>query len=68
MEALLEFARGPLFRVTFALMVLGLLRILILDFWGMVEAVRKAADKNIPWSLALSKTLGWLFPIRRVGA
>ena len=68
MEALLEFARGPLFRVTFALMVLGLLRILVLDIWGLIEAVRKAADKNMPWGLAFSKTLGWLFPIQRVGA
>ena len=68
METLLEFARGPLFRITFALMVLGLLRVLVLDLWGLIEAVRKAADKNIPWGFAFGKTLGWLFPIQRVGA
>jgi len=68
MEALLEFARGPLFRVTFAIMILGILRILILDIWGLIEATRKAADKNIPWSLAFRKTIAWLFPIKRIGA
>ncbi len=30
MEAWIEFGRGPLFRLSFSLMVLGLLRILVL--------------------------------------
>lgn len=68
MEALLEFAKGPLFRITFALMVLGLLRVFILDLWGLFEATRKAADKDIPWGPAFKKMLMWFFPITRVGA
>ncbi len=65
MEALTEFARGPLFRLTFAVMVLGLLRIVILDIVGMIEAYRKAGDKSIPWGLTISRTLEWLFPVKR---
>ena len=65
MESLLEFARGPLFRLTFAVMVLGLARIVILDLWGMFEAYRRAGDKNIPWKLTISRTLEWLFPVKR---
>lgn len=66
MEALLDFARGPLFRLTFALLLLGLLRVLILDFVGMVRAYRRAGDKNMPWGLIISRTLEWLFPVKRV--
>ena len=66
MEALLGFAKGPLFRLTFAIMVLGLLRILFLDLVGMYEAYRKAGDKSIPWKLTISRTLQWLFPVKRV--
>jgi len=66
LQALLDFARGPLFRLTFALMVLGLMRILILDIWGIIEAYRKAGDKEIPWKSAIIKTIGWLIPVKRV--
>ncbi len=66
MKILLEFARGPLFRLTFAVMVLGLARILILDIWGMIEAYRRAGDKNIPWKLTMIRTVEWLFPVKRV--
>lgn len=65
MQTLLELAQGPLFRLTFAIMALGLLRIFILDIWGAIEAYRKAGDKNIPWKQAIKKTLGWLFPVRK---
>ena len=66
MDTLLEFARGPLFRLTFAVMVLGLLRIFVLDIVGMVEAYRKAGDKVIPWKLTIGRTLEWVFPVKRV--
>jgi nitrate reductase gamma subunit len=66
MEAFLDFARGPLFRLTFLLMILGLARIAILDIWGAVEAYRKAGDKTIDWGGAVRKTVSWLIPIRGV--
>jgi nitrate reductase gamma subunit len=63
--ALIDFAGGPLFRFCFALMVLGLLRILILEVWGAVEAHRRAGDPKMPWGLAIRRTLQWLFPVKR---
>lgn len=65
MAALLDFATGPLFRFCFAIMVLGLLRILFLEIWGAVEAHRRAGDPKMPWKLAIRRTLEWLFPIKR---
>jgi nitrate reductase gamma subunit len=65
LQGVLEFARGPLFRLTFAIMILGLLRILILDIWGGVEAYLKAGDKKIPWGDAFKKTIHWLVPINK---
>jgi nitrate reductase gamma subunit len=65
-DTLLDFAKGPLFRLTFAVMVLGLLRIFVLDIVGMIEAYRKAGDKTIPWKLTISRTLEWIFPVKRV--
>ncbi len=67
MDQWLEFTRGPLFRLCFVIMILGLLRILILDFIGAVKLYRSVADKTIPWKLVLSRTLQWLFPIKKIG-
>ncbi|MBD3169779.1 MAG: hypothetical protein GF307_09880 [candidate division Zixibacteria bacterium] len=64
METLLDFARGPLFRLTFIIMILGLLRVLILDIYGAVEAYRRAGDKRLDWKNAIIKTLRWIFPFK----
>jgi hypothetical protein len=40
-EAWIEFGRGPLFRLAFCLMVLGLLRVIVLTIIGIVEAYRR---------------------------
>ncbi len=66
MESALDFARGPLFRFSLAVLTLGLLRILILDLWGIYTAYRRAGDKTIPWNLVATRTMGWLFPVRRL--
>jgi len=65
-QGLLDFSAGPLFRLTFFIMVLGLARILILDIWGAVDAYRKAGDKTIDWGTATRKTIKWLIPIKSV--
>lgn len=66
MDGLLEFVRGPLFRLTFAIGVLGLVRVILLDLTGIVEAYRKAGDKNILWGATIAKTITWLLPVNRV--
>jgi nitrate reductase gamma subunit len=66
METVTDFARGPLFRLSFAIMTLGLLRILILDVYGAFEAYRKAGDRTLPWGLMIRRSAQWLFPVNRV--
>ena len=66
LEAWLEFGRGPLFRLSFALMVLGLLRILLLTVVGMREAYRRNPDKIVPWRDLVWQTVKWLFPFGKL--
>jgi nitrate reductase gamma subunit len=66
MEFWLEVAKGPLFRLCFVIMILGLIRIFLLDIWGAYKAYRKAGDKTMPWKLVLSRGLEWFFPVKRV--
>jgi nitrate reductase gamma subunit len=66
MESLLDFARGPLFRLCFTIMILGLARILSLDVWAIYKAYRKAGDKRMPWKLILSRAWEWFFPVKRI--
>jgi nitrate reductase gamma subunit len=67
MESLLEFSKGPLFRLCFSIMILGLIRILFIDIRGAVIAYRKAGDKTMPWNLIFRRSLEWIFPIKRLG-
>jgi hypothetical protein len=61
-EAWIEFGRGPLFRLTFSLLVLGLARLVVLAAFGIVEAYRRSSDRVVPWGDVLRQTLGWLLP------
>ncbi len=65
MDSAIEFAKGPLFRLTFGIMILGLARLIITDIWNAVEAWRRAGDKRLAWKDAITRTIGWLFPVRR---
>jgi nitrate reductase gamma subunit len=65
-EAWIEFGRGPLFRLAFALMVLGLLRIFALTIIGIGEAYRRNPDKIVPWKEVARQTAGWLVPLVRL--
>ncbi len=66
MNDFLEFAKGPLFRLCFMIMLLGLARIIFLDLWGDYKAYKKAGDKKMPWKLIISRTWEWLFPVKRL--
>jgi nitrate reductase gamma subunit len=60
----LEFAKGPLFRFTFAIMILGLARLLILSIINGLEAKGKGRDKKLPMNFVWKLTLGFVLPIR----
>ncbi len=64
MEALLNFAQGPLFRFSFAIMILGLIRLFTLTIINGLESKSKAKDKPIPVNYVKKMTLGYIFPIR----
>ncbi|MDR3698653.1 MAG: hypothetical protein P4L56_03400 [Candidatus Sulfopaludibacter sp.] len=66
MQAWIEFGRGPLFRLAFCLMVLGLLRVVVLTIVGIAEAYRRNSDRIVPWKAIARQTLGWLVPVRRL--
>jgi nitrate reductase gamma subunit len=62
-EAWIDFGRGALFRLAFALMVLGLLRIFLLSVLGITEAYRRSSDKIVPWKDIAKRTVAWLVPV-----
>ncbi len=66
MTAWIDFARGPLFRLSFALMALGLLRIVLLTLAGVREGYQNSSDKIVAWKEVRRQTLGWLFPMARL--
>ncbi len=65
MEAWIEFGRGPLFRLAFSLMVLGLARIFFLTLAGLAESYRRNMDRIVPWAEVVRQTAAWLVPVGR---
>ena len=65
MDALIEFGRGPLFKFSLAIMILGLLRILLLSLAGIGEALYRAGDRNLDYKAIWKKTVEWLVPVNR---
>lgn len=66
MEAWIEFGRGPLFRLAFSLMALGLLRIILLTVVGIAEAYQRSPDRIVAWGEIARQTLAWLVPAGRL--
>lgn len=64
MDNFLEFLKGPFFRFSFAIMILGLLRIFILAIVNGFEAKSKAKDKALPMNYVKKLTFGYVLPIR----
>jgi nitrate reductase gamma subunit len=64
MDSFLEFLKGPFFRFSFAIMILGLLRIFILTLINGFEAKSKAKDKQLPMNYVKKLTIGYVLPIR----
>jgi nitrate reductase gamma subunit len=66
-ESWIDFARGPLFRLSFSLMVLGLLRLLWLTGIGILQAYLRSDDRVLGLREIARQALGWAFPIGRAG-
>ena len=65
-ESMLELARGPLFRLTFALLVLGLARLVGLTIYGAIRAYALAGDNRLSWRIIGQRTLWALLPFLRL--
>lgn len=66
MDEWLTFARGPFFRFTFAVMVLGLTRNVIVTLAGVIRARRATQHKDVPWRRVAVETADWLVPVRHL--
>lgn len=64
MDALIEFARGPLFRFTLVLALLGLSRLALLSVWELRRALRRAGDQRFSWWPVVGRSLASLSPFR----
>jgi nitrate reductase gamma subunit len=63
MEAWLTFARGPLLRLSFAILALGVLRQVGLTVAELILAYRRAGDQVLPHGVLLRRSLGWIVPV-----
>ncbi len=66
METLIVFGKGPLFRFCFALMILGLARVVFLCIAELIEAYKRYKKKKILWGEVFKYTINWLFPVKRL--
>ncbi len=67
MEALIEWARGPLFWAALTFMILGLLRHVVITLLEVNRALRRAGDKNLPYRQVARATVSWVIPAKKLG-
>ena len=67
MEQWLEWARGPVFRACFVIMLLGLARVVVLNTVSIASLVyaSKKNGRTVPWGPVLTATLQWIFPVKK---
>jgi nitrate reductase gamma subunit len=63
MNSVLQFARGPLLDLAFAVLILGALRQWGLTISEIIRAYRLAGDQTIPWQWLVRRSLGWILPV-----
>lgn len=68
MDTWIELARGPLFRISLAILVLGLGYRFTVAVAQIVTSWRRAGDRAVPTAAVAKATLGWIFPRRALRA
>jgi nitrate reductase gamma subunit len=63
MEQWIDFAKGPLFAFTFLIMILGLARHFIIQFYSIFISKGKRL-KNVSWKKMFSDMVSWIFPVK----
>ena len=65
MDEWIEFAKGPLFAITFLVMVLGLGRQVVLQLYFL--SVKKGRRlRGVAWNKIARETLSWAIPVRHM--
>lgn len=65
MEGLIDFAKGPLFAFSFLIMVLGLMRLVIIQVYSLITG-KGMRLRNAPWKSIVSDAMTWLLPVRHL--
>jgi len=65
MEQWIEIAKGPLFAVTFLIMVLGLLRLVVTQVYALLHG-QASRLRNAPWKTILTDAASWIVPVRHM--
>ncbi len=65
MEQWINFAKGPLFALTFLIMVLGLARLVIIQVYSLLIGKGRRLQKA-PWRKILSEAATWVVPVRHL--
>ena len=65
MEQWIEFAKGPLFAFTFLIMILGLARHFIIQFYSIFISKGKQL-KNVSWRKIFSDMFSWVVPVKHL--
>ena len=63
MQAMIDFAKGPLFALTFGIMILGLLRLVVLQIQALVVGKGRRLQ-DAPWRKILGEAVTWAIPFR----
>ena len=61
MDPILSFLMGPLLTFAVAILILGLLRHAALSIWALIDAVRRAGDRRVPFAQILCNTASWVY-------
>lgn len=65
MDWWIDFAKGPLFAITFGIMALGLIRHITVQIHSLF--IQKGMRlRNVQWNLIVSDFLSWLFPFKHL--
>lgn len=65
MEQWIEFAKGPLFALTFLIMLLGLARLAVIQIYSLITGKGRRL-MNVPWRKISREALSWVVPVRHL--
>lgn len=65
MEEWIDFAKGPLFALTFLIMILGLARLVVIQVYSLVTGKGRRL-RNAPWRKIASEAASWVVPVRHL--